>query len=336
MTSDWPPPPTFHDGPPPPPTDAARELDPAAVRPWPGLLTADLDAGWVVSSIRRMRGPLRVSGWGGLLDEEPFALLRAVVPDRALDPAENPNRPVAERLRLRFRHQLPFGSAPLAESEPCRIGTLPGDCDTFSVGNGGPPRAFIAGADTGEVDVSGSPLGVVVLGSGPPDRYDTVAGTGWTLATTPGPAGKPHSWIRVDGWWWQETLQLDAGDRIATASVEHLWQGGLDEWTDEVFARAPFLRGKRSLGEREVRVDGLTRARMYRFDWQPSGRGRMLTNVVVGVRDDVGFQLVMELPFRDDAALGTTLDELVPSLRVSSAPDATAPPSPPAPGTAGS
>ena len=319
MTSDrLPPPPQFGflDGPPPPPIDPARELDPAVVRPWPGLLTVDLGPEWAVSSLRRMRGPMRVSGWGGLLDEESFTLLRAVVPDRALDPAENPYRSVADRLRLRFRNQLPPGSAPTGEREPCRIGPLAGTCDRFSDGLGGPPRAFIAAAGTGEADAAGSPLGVVVLASGPPERYDTVAGTGWTLATTAGPVGAARSWVRVDGWWWQETLQLDAGDRIATASVEQVWQRDLDEWTDEVFARAPFLRGKRSLGDRPVRVDGMTRARMYRFDWQPSGRGRMLTNVVVGIRDDVGFQLVMELPFDEDAALSATLDDLVPSLRV--------------------
>ncbi|OJF11479.1 hypothetical protein [Couchioplanes caeruleus] len=315
MARDRPPPPSgFPDGPPPPPTDPARELDPAVIRPWPGLLTVDLGAEWAVSSLRRMRGPMRVSGGGALLDEEPFALLRAVVPARALDPGEN--RSVADRLRLRLRNQLPRGSTPTGDRERCHVGPLPGTCDRFSDGHGGPLRAFVAAADTGEVDTAGSPLGVVVLASGPPDRYDTVAGTGWSLATTAGPDAALHTWVRVDGWWWQETLQLDAGDRIATASVEQVWQGGLDEWTDEVFARAPFLRGRRALGERPVRVDGLTRARMYRFDWQPSGRGRMLTNVVVGIRGDIGFQLVMELPFHDDAALSVTLDDLVPSLRV--------------------
>jgi hypothetical protein len=301
MTSDWL-----------APTDPARELDPAAVLEWPGLLAADLGTRWAVSSLRRMRGPMRVFTGGALLEEESFALLRAVVPQRALDPGENPHLPVGDRLRLRFRHQLPHGSALTAEGEPCRLGALPGTCDRFSDGYSGPPRAFVAAAGTGETDPTGSPTGMVVLVSGPPDRYDTVAGTGWSLAT----AGTPRSWVRVDGWWWQETLQLDAGDRIATVSLEQVHDDDLDQWTGQVFARAPFLRGMRSLGERDVRVEGLDRARMHRFDWQPSGRGRMLTNLVAGVRGDLGFQLVLELPFHDDAALGVTLDELLPALRV--------------------
>jgi hypothetical protein len=301
MTSDWL-----------PPRDPASELDPATILEWPGLLTADVDTRWSVSSLRRTRGPMRVFDGGALLEEEPFALLRAVVPQRALDPGENTHLPVADRLRLRFRNQLPYGSALTTEGEPCRIGSLPGTCDRFSDGYNGPLRAFVAAAATGESDPTGSPTGVVVLVSGPSGRYDTVAGTGWSLAT----AGTPRSWVRVAGWWWQETLQLDAGDRIATVSLEQVHDDDLDQWTGQVFARAPYLRGMRSLGERDVRVGGLTRARMHRFDWQPSGRGRMLTNLVVGVRGDLGFQLVMELPFHDDAALGVTLDDLLPALRV--------------------
>ncbi|RZU54145.1 hypothetical protein EV385_6084 [Krasilnikovia cinnamomea] len=311
-----PPPPEFRDELPAPPIDPVRQLDPATVRPWQGLLAAGVGAEWAVSSVRRLTAPMRVTTSGALLDEEPFTLRRAVVPDRALDPAQNPGLPVADRLRRRFRVMLPHGSAPVSEGEPCRIGELPARCDRFRDRTGEGLRAFVVSADTGELDAGGSPVGVVAVVSGPPSRYETVAATGWSLATAAVPGRPWREWAAPDGWHWSETLQLDAGDRIVNASIEETWAQDLDEWTGEVFARAPFLRGKRTLGDRPVRVDGLREARMHRFDWQPSGRGRMLTNVVVGVQDGVGFQLVMELPFHADAALSATLDDVLPAVRL--------------------
>ncbi|BFU45014.1 hypothetical protein KRMM14A1004_32510 [Krasilnikovia sp. MM14-A1004] len=308
------PPSGFRTGPPAPPTDPAQ--DPAAVHPWPGLLAADVPAEWAVSSVRRLTAPMRITDTGALLDEEPFTLRRAVVPERALDPAENPGLPVADRLRQRFRVVLPHGSVPVSADEPCRIGPLPGRCDRFRDRTGDDLRAFIVSADTGGADAAGSPVGVVVAVSGPPSRYGTVASTGWSLATAVAPGRPWREWVAPERWQWSETLQLDAGDRTVVATAERSWGQDLDEWTQQVFARAPFLRGMRVLGDRPVRVDGLVEARMHRFDWQPSGRGRMLTNVVVGVRDGIGFQLVMELPFHAEAALSATLDDVLPAVRL--------------------
>jgi hypothetical protein len=43
-------------------------------------------------------------------------------------------------------------------------------------------------------------------------------------------------------------------------------------------------------------VPGLDAARLDRFDWQPSGRGRLLTTVVAGVSGADGFSFVFEVP----------------------------------------
>ncbi|GAB1692150.1 hypothetical protein KRM28CT15_39530 [Krasilnikovia sp. M28-CT-15] len=310
------PPPEFRTGPPAPPIDPVRHLDPAEVQPWPGLLAVDVGAEWAVSSVRRLTAPMRSTASGALLDEASFTLQRAVVPERALDPEENPGLPVADRLRRRFRVVLPQGSVPVTEDEPCRIGPVPGRCDRFRERTGDGLQAFIVSADTGEVDAAGSPVGVVVAVSGPPSRYETVASTGWSLATAVAPGRPWREWVAPEPWQWSETLQLDAGDRTVVATAEETWARDLDEWTQQVFTRAPFLRGMRVLGDRPVRIDGLLEARMHRFDWQPSGRGRMLTNVVVGVRDGIGFQLVMELSFHTEAALSATLDDVLPAVRL--------------------
>ncbi|MBO3738744.1 hypothetical protein [Actinoplanes flavus] len=292
-----------------PPEDPARHLDPAAIRPWPGLLSIDVGDEWAVSSVRRLTAPMRTSG-RALLDEESFSLLRAVAPDRALDPADSPGLPVAERLRRRF------GGGPAAgDGEPCRIGSLPGRCDRLHERTGA-PRGFLLSAGTGEADPAGSPLGLVVSATGPSSRYDTVASTGWRLATTTAPGAPAHHWVRVSGWQWTETLRLDAGDRTVIVSAERTWAEDLRQWTDDVFARGPFPRGMRMLGERPVHVEGLPGARMHRFDWQPSGMARLLTTMVVGVRDGVGFQMTMELSLDSEAALSMTLDDLLPSVRL--------------------
>ncbi|GAA0463703.1 hypothetical protein Aca07nite_59860 [Actinoplanes capillaceus] len=289
--------------------DPARHLDPSAIRPWPGLLSIDAGDEWAVSSIRRLTAPMRTSV-RALLDEESFTLLRAVVPDRALDPADSPGQPVAQRLRQRFG-----GGPPADEGEPCRIGSLPGRCDRFHDRTGA-PRGFLLSTDTGEADRAGSPLGLVVSATGPPSRHDTVASTGWRLATTAVPGAPAHHWVRVSGWQWAETLRLDTCDRTVTATAERTWARDLRQWTDDVFARGPLLRGMRMLGDRPVHVEGLPGARMLRFDWQPSGMDRLLTTVVLGVRAGVGFQLVMELSLHSDAALSATLDDLLPSVRL--------------------
>ena len=84
-----------------------------------------------------------------------------------------------------------------------------------------------------------------------------------------------------------------------------------------VFARAPFLRDARDWENREVHVPGVTTARLSRFDWQPAGRGRMLTTVVTGLAGQNGFSFVLEVPLEADTPSRTRdLDAVLGMVRV--------------------
>jgi hypothetical protein len=64
-----------------------------------------------------------------------------------------------------------------------------------------------------------------------------------------------------------------------------------------VFGRAPYLREYHQLAERDLPVRGADWARLWRFDWQPQGRGRWLSNVVIGTAGQDGFSITCEVPF---------------------------------------
>ena len=64
---------------------------------------------------------------------------------------------------------------------------------------------------------------------------------------------------------------------------------------------------------------GLAAARLHRFDWQPSGRGRVLTTVCVGVTGGAarlaGFSLVCEVSLEGDQ-ISVQPDEILDWVRV--------------------
>ncbi len=128
-------------------------------------------------------------------------------------------------------------------------------------------------------------------------------------------------WCTPPGWSRTEELILTTDTLQATARLAPLppeWD--LAVWTESLFAQAPFLRDMKSLGEREVRVPGVEIARLHRFDWQPSGRRRLLTSVVSGISAGEGFSFVLEVPFHAETdILLADPDAIVAMVRVEQA-----------------
>jgi hypothetical protein len=68
-------------------------------------------------------------------------------------------------------------------------------------------------------------------------------------------------------------------------------------------------------------VRGVDEARLQRFDWQPSGRGRLLTTVVTGITGDHGFSFVLEVPLQSEGPL-VDPDAVLASVEVRRSQDA--------------
>jgi hypothetical protein len=143
--------------------------------------------------------------------------------------------------------------------------------------------------------------GLLVLGRCPPERADALTDVAIPLAAIAWPEGDGLVWRLPPSWDRREELQLTTDELQAFVNLRPLWPGSdADDWARQFFAEAPYLRDVRPLGARDVRVPGVTDARLQRFDWQPPGRGRLLTTVVTGLAGDEGFSFVFEVPLESD------------------------------------
>jgi hypothetical protein len=272
------------------------------------------------------------------LEEQSLAVtgLRASEPALPDAPA---GTPLLSRLRVlheRFLPRLPY--LPL-NAEWTDLDGAPAVLDYLGLQPGGVPTAFSISADLGDG------RGAVAFGSAPASRSATLTEVAVPLAKRLSAADDRLTWVLPAGWSWSEELQLVSETAIARVRLEPMPPGwGLAEWTRDVFARAPFLRDLRPLGDREVTIPGVAGAQLSRFDWQPPGQPRVLTNVVTGLTGRDGFSLVLEIPFEfgpefhtmsPDAVLGmvsvATDGARTPTPTVAVAPDAEPPAVPTAP-----
>lgn len=288
--------------------------DRAGVRRWPARLVAELPPEWSAVRLLHLEAGRRVSvrdGSRALLLEDGACYLCAALLDVRSLPAAGASHPPLSRLRMLHERLLP---APELVTAVTRWSTLlgaPAVLDELDARATGWPAAFSLAADTGLPASSGTgaarghdppTLLAVVAGTAPEPRRGVLAHAeqiGAVLRQPPGPVGTAlPTWVAPRGWTAVEELQLSTETLLVRVRLEPLQaQGTLDDWEAEVFARAPFLRDRRTLGWRAVQVAGLAAARLHRFDWQPSGRGRQLSNVCVGVTDGPeprGFSLVAE------------------------------------------
>lgn len=213
------------------------------------------------------------------------------IPESSLEPLPVP-APLLSRLRMLHERLLPV-RYPVA-AEWYEMGGRRAVLDRFARHTDGRASGFSLAAEL-------SPdLGLVVLGSAPPDRDSALERVGIQVASLARMVDDGLVWTVPSEWWVTEELQLTTETLQAFVRLEPLAPGtGLEEWKEEVFARAPFLRDFRSLGDRAVDVRGVDEARLQRFDWQPSGGSdRLLTTVVTGTTEGLGFSFVFEVPLQ--------------------------------------
>lgn len=255
---------------------------------WTQRLHAVPAAGWSAVSVLRAAAPSRgiylPDGRFAILEESDLRLVAMRLPEPALDP--RPGIPLLSRLRALHDRLLP-GARPL-DARWHEIGGVPAVLDTLAGG-----AAFQLSAELTADD------GLVAYGSAPPSRAGTLVEVGLPLAALARPAERGLVWATPPNWVRIEELQLYGPDLNAQVRLEPLGEGAdLQSWTDLLFRRAPFLRDYRELGDRAVRVPGCDEARMHRFDWQPSGRARLLTTLVAGIAGRHGFSFVLEVPLQ--------------------------------------
>ncbi len=239
------------------------------------------------------------------LDEQSLTVTGLRAPEQAL-PEAPAGTPLLSRLRMlheRFLPRLPY--LPLT-AEWIDLDGAPAVLDYLGLRPGGVPTAFSIAADLGD------DTGAVAFGSAPTARSATLTDVAVPLAKRLSATHDRLTWVLPAGWTWSEELQLVSESDIARVRLEPMPPGwGLAEWTRDVYAQAPFLRDLRPLGEREVTIPGVDGANLSRFDWQPSGQGRVLTNVVIGLAGHDGFSLVLETPFETGSEFHTTSPDAV-------------------------
>ena len=232
------------------------------------------------------------------LDESPLTVTAAHLPLDSL-PDAPPGVDLLSRLRMVHRKLLPeFARQPRSASW-ATAGGHDAVLDLFT-----PPLVDPRVNGFSLAAAVGDDAGLLVVGWSRPDRSEVLR----RVALPLGPLARQDDtglvWAALPGWTLREELQVTTATTLARAELESLPPGwGLHEWTAEVFDRAPFLRDRRSLGERAVQVRGLDHAWMSRFDWQPSGRGRTVTTVVTGIAGRDGFSFVVDVPLGSDDLL---------------------------------
>jgi hypothetical protein len=254
-------------------------------------LRADPGPEWSVAALLSLRAPLRQArSSGAFLDEASMKLTAMRLPERSLEPLPE-SAPLLSRLRMLHARLLPV-RYPVA-ADWYEMGGRPAVLDRFARAAGGSISGFSLATELAP------DLGMVVLGSAPPDRDTALHQVGIPLASLARVVDDGLAWTVPSAWWVTEELQLTTETLQAFVRFEPLAPGtGLEEWTEEVFARAPFLRDFRRLGDRAVSVRGLEEARLQRFDWQPSARDRVLTTVVTGITGGHGFSYVLDVPLQ--------------------------------------
>ena len=127
------------------------------------------------------------------------------------------------------------------------------------------------------------------------------------------------------GWEATEEVEVSTDEVVARVSLKLIppvyadldMVAKLDAWEDWVFQMSNPARGLRTLAGREVSIPGLSAARLHRFDYQPSGWGRAIVNLVVGIVGDdrTAFAFMME-SWVGSAAAYTQPDLLLERVRV--------------------
>jgi hypothetical protein len=223
-------------------------------------------------------------------DEDTLLLTAARIPAASLPEAPR-GTDLLSRLRMVHRTLLPAAQRPVDASWQ-QLGGRPAVLDRMSDAEGSRMCAFSLATALGTDD------GLVVVGCSPTSRSETLERVGLPLATLVRADGDGLVWAQVPGWTHREELQLTTASVAAQVRLEPL-PPRIDRrgWTDVVFARAPYLRDRRPLGNRPVSVRGVDHAWLHTFDWQPTRRGRVLTTIVTGIAGSDGFSFVVDVPF---------------------------------------
>jgi hypothetical protein len=278
-------------------TDPAAETDLRALDPFPARLRSTLAAPWSATTILSATGPARFGTPSTIYDERPLRLRALSLPSESMNPAPA-GVGMSSRLRLLHERQIRDRRFPIAADWYVLAGR-PAVLDRFSYGPADPMGAF---ALTAELDPE---LGLAVFGEAPTTRSDSLLSVGVPVASTASFDGVLR-WSTPPDWHREETLILTTPNLSASAATEPLFHRTAEDWTQQVFARAPFLRDVQTHGDRDVAIPGVDGAHLWRFDWQPSGMGRQLTTVVTGTLDEAryGFSFIFEVP------LVTTFDHV--------------------------
>jgi hypothetical protein len=282
-----------------PPQDSwAPLVDPALENGLAGLadrtarLRTDRVPGWSTVALLHACAPCR-HGSGShpsFADECSLTLTAARIPADAL-PDAPPGTHLLSRLRMVHRRLLPVQQRPVDASWQ-HLGGRAAVLDRMTDANGRRLCAFSLAAALGTDE------GLVAVGWSPASRSETLERVGLPLATLARPDGTGLAWAQLPGWRSREELKITTSSVVAQVTLEPLVPGtDPPGWTDVVFSRAPFLRDLRPLGNRAVAVRGVEATCLRTFDWQPPGRGRVLTTVVTGVTAGEGFSLVVDVPF---------------------------------------
>jgi hypothetical protein len=215
--------------------------------------------------------------------------------------------------RMRMLHRRNFGDGAWEPAGPTpewrRLLGRPAVLDRFGRGEA-EPWGFSLATDMGDG------YGAVVIAGGPPLRanaVDVALHAAGTLELIPGPERrKLPQWQIGPGWDASEEVQISTAEVAVRITLELIppihaeldSAAKLDAWEDWVFQTSNPVRGMRTLGSRAVDIAGLHAARLLRFDYQPSGRGRSIVNLVVGITGDdrTGFTFLMESWAGDEAA----------------------------------
>ncbi len=282
-------------------SDVALERGLSGLQTWSARISVS-PSQWSVATLLHADAPLRTAttpggGWA-FLDEARLRVTAAGMPADSL-PDAPPRTPLLSRLRMLHGRLLPpFASRPVTASWQ-HLGGQDAVLDLFTQPAGGRVTGFSLAAEAGAG-------GVVVVGSAPPDREETLARVALPLASVASGDGGTLRWAVLPGWTTAEEAQITTPSVLATARLAPLPQGArdVDAWTDHVPAQGPFRRDLREHADRRVRIRGLAQARIRRFDWQPMMSGRLLTTVVTGVAAGDGFTLVVDVPLSREDVLG--------------------------------
>ena len=297
----------------PPPEQAVDPVlvDGLAIREtWRSRIRTTPFGDWSAATLLQATASMRYSPQPNFAfwDEAPLRVTLARLPEASLNPVADPV-PLLSRLRMLHERLLVGGVRYPISAEWSELGGTPAVLDRLAKTPSGPTAGFFLAAEVRP------DLGLVAYGYTPPSREEALVQVGIPLAASGRLDSDALVWSGLSGWTRSERVLLTTDALEATARLEPLPSGwGLEEWRQSLYDEAPFLRDLQTLGARDVVVPGLDAARLDRFDWQPSGRGRLLTTVVAGVSGTNGFSFVFEVPLEGDGELTVTDPDEVLSM----------------------